>query len=120
MRRSDWLGGLVVGAAAGVLFWIFPTLAVVILVLFALPVMTRRAPLVALFGAFLGAGASSLLVLGQSILRCAQFDAAPNQECVQPDLAPWVVAAALVLATGIAGSVIASVSGRPPEAPPTR
>jgi hypothetical protein len=104
---SAWLAGLVVGVAGGVLFWTFPTLGVLILALFVVPVLLRRGPIVGLAGPLVGAGGSSLVVLISSLVRCDRFDAAPNQECTQPDLGPWLIGAAFVLLAGIALSVSA-------------
>lgn len=105
--RSDWLAGLVVGVAGGVLFWTFPTLGLLIVALFVIPVVVKRGPLLGLLGSLVGAGASALLVLVSAAARCQRFDAAPNQECGQPDLTAWLVGAAFVLITGIALSLSA-------------
>jgi hypothetical protein len=105
--RSDWLAGLVVGVAGGVLFWTLPTLGLLILALFVVPVLLLRRSILGVAGTLVGAGGSALVVLVSAAARCDRFDAAPNRECVQPDLSPWLVGAAFVLVTGIALSVSA-------------
>ena len=106
-NRRNWLAGLVVGVADGVLFWIFPTLAVLLGALYVIIAVTRPGRLPALAGFALGVGAAALGVLARAAVSCSRFDAAPGRECVQLDLAPWFVASAVVFVSGAAGSIAA-------------
>lgn len=100
-RRSDWLAGLVVGVLDGVLFFLFPALAVVLLGLFAVLASTRSTRLAAWSGALVGAAAAWLVLLGRSAVECEQFNAVPGQGCTQPDLTGWIVAGGLLLVAGL-------------------
>jgi membrane associated rhomboid family serine protease len=102
--RRDWLAGLVVGVVNGFLFWLFPLAAVLLLVAFAAVAGWQRGLVAGLSGAIFGIGGTWLVVLARSVAMCAQFDAAPIQECMQPDLTAWFIAglAMLVLGTSLA------------------
>ena len=99
-RRRDWFAGLAVGVAGGFLFWLFPLAATLVLVGFVVVAAWQRAFAIGLSGVLVGAGATCLIVLGQSVLRCAQFDALPGSDCVQPDLTGWFIAGLAMLVVG--------------------
>jgi hypothetical protein len=105
--RRNWLAGLLVGVAGGILFWIFPTLAVLLGAFFVIVAATRPGRLPPLAGIALGVGATALVVLARAVASCSRVDAAPGQECVQPDLTPWFAASAVVFVTGAIGTVAA-------------
>ena len=104
MTRTNWLAGLVVGVAAGLLTLTVPTLGYAMLLAFGL-LLIRAAPrLPAIGGLFVGLGATWLALLLRSTLACNAFDAAPGQECRAPDLGPWLAGGVLLLAIGIVAS----------------
>jgi hypothetical protein len=105
--RRNWVAGLVVGVADGVLFWVIPALAIPLAALFVILAATRPSRLPALAGVALGVGAAALVVLARAVASCSRFDAGPGQECIQPDLTPWFAAGATVFVLGLVGSVVA-------------
>lgn len=107
---SNWLAGVVVGVAAGVLTLTFPTLGWLIVAAFLVGVIQARPRLPAVSGLSIGFGATWLALFARSYLACERFDAAPNQECIVPDLSLLFLAAALLLAVGI--GMTAVVMGR--------
>ena len=96
----DWLAGLVVGVAIGFLFWLFPLAAVFLLLAFAAVAAWQHRLVAGLSGAFCGIGGTWLVVLARSVIAGAQFDAAPNQECVRPDLRAWFIAGLAMIVVG--------------------
>lgn len=78
-----WLTGLVIGAAVGTLYLIFPTLGLIgIGVFFVLALAGRSVPLVS--GGLVGFGGVWLAFLVRAVLSCQAIDAEPNQGCVVP------------------------------------
>ncbi len=114
VKRGNWLAGLIVGACAGILFGVWPTLAFLILVAFLIPVAISPQRRSAAPGLFVGMASTWLGLVVAANAGCAAFDAAPNQECVAPDLTGWLVIATGLLAVGVAGS-IAMLWRRRPE-----
>lgn len=102
----SWLAGLVVGLLDGVLFFLWPTLALGLFAGFVLVAALGRSRLRAWSGGLAGAGTAWLVLLIRSVVACSQFDALPGSECVQPDLTGWVVAAAAMVVAGGALVVI--------------
>lgn len=101
MRRSNWLAGLVVGVTGGALFWLFPTLGVVVLASFGLLAIRRPDRSFGVSGLLIGVGASWLGVLVRAIVACDRFDAAPNQACASPDMTPWIIVCVGFLVAGV-------------------
>jgi uncharacterized membrane protein len=97
---SNWLAGVVVGVAAGFLTLIFPTLGWLIVVAFLLGVIRAAPRLPAIGGLFLGLGTTWLVLLVRSTLQCRAFDAAPNQECFEPEIGPFLAVGAALFAIG--------------------
>jgi hypothetical protein len=106
-HRGNWIAGLVVGVAAGVLSLIFPTLGGLIAVAFLVGVIRTTPRLPAIGGLFFGFGAAWLVILVRSHLDCQAFDAAPGQDCVEPDIGPWLAVAGILLALGVLMTVVA-------------
>lgn len=98
--RRDRLAGLVVGVADGLLFFLFPTAAVLLLVAFVSLATWRRQFVTASSSVLVGIGATWLILLTRSVVSCAQFDAQPGSECMQPDLTGWFIVAVAMLAGG--------------------
>ena len=96
------MAGIVVGAGGGLLFWLFPAVGVLLLLVFVVPAALRPSRGWSLSGLLIGAGAGSLAILGQATIRCVQFNATPGQECIQPDLTPWFLAAGFLVVSGLA------------------
>jgi formate hydrogenlyase subunit 3/multisubunit Na+/H+ antiporter MnhD subunit len=111
-RRENWVAGVVVGVAAGVLTLSIPIIGWLIVVAFlgGLIRSTPRIPAVA--GLMIGFGGAWFLLLTAAFMRCQRFDAAPNHECVQPDLGPWLLAAVVVLGAGICLLIAGLIRGR--------
>jgi len=107
--RSNWLAGVVVGVAAGVLSLFFPTLGWLIAVAFLVGLIRATPRLPAIGGLFLGFGAAWLLILVRSHLDCQAFNAAPNQECGEPDIGQWLAVAGVILAIGVAFTVVSRI-----------
>ena len=97
------------GVAAGLLFWLFPLGAALALVGFVVVAASQRAIGSGLSGVLVGVGATWLIVLAQSVVRCSQFDAMPGSECGQPDLTAWFIAG---LAMVVVGATLAAVGLR--------
>jgi hypothetical protein len=105
-RRRDWLAGIVVGTATGILFWLFPSAAMLLLVAFVGLATWQRRFVVASSGALVGVGATWLVLLTRSVISCAQFNAQPGSECVQPDLTAWFIAGTAMLVVGTSLSLV--------------
>lgn len=110
--RKNWIAGLVVGTTAGVLSLIFPTLGWIIVLIFAVLALRRAPRLPAFGGLFVGAGASWLAVLIRAHLACQAFDAAPGQQCSDPDIGPWLAVGAALLAVGFVMTGVAVIGAR--------
>ena len=106
---SNWLAGVVVGVVAGVLSLLFPTLGWLVVVAFLVGLIRAAPRLPALGGLFLGYGAAWLVVLVRSHVDCQTFDAAPNQECGDPDIGPWLAFAGVLFAVGVVLTVVARI-----------
>ena len=104
---SNWIAGVVVGVAAGVLSLFFPTLGWLIAVAFLVGLIRASSRLPAIGGLFLGFGAAWLVILVRSHLDCRAFNAAPNQECREPDIGSWLAVAGVLLALGLLMTVVA-------------
>ena len=98
------MAGLVVGVADGLLFFVFPSAAVLLLGTFVGLAAWRRRFAAASSGALVGIAATWLVLLKRSVVSCAQFDAQPGSECAPPDLTAWFIAgfAMLVVGTSLA------------------
>jgi hypothetical protein len=116
-RRTDWLAGLVVGAVAGVLTLIFPILGLGIALVFGLLIIRRARRLPALGGLFLGLGAAWVGLLVRAQLACQAFDAEPGQECIQPDIGPWLAVGGVFVAIGVVATVVAALRRQGLNAP---
>ena len=99
-HRGNWIAGVVVGVAAGVLSLFFPTLGWLVAVVFLVGVIKATPRLPAIGGLFFGFGAAWLVILVRSHLECQAFDAAPGQECGEPDIGSWLAVAGFLLAIG--------------------
>ncbi len=106
---SNWLAGVVVGVVAGVLSLLFPTLGWLVVVAFLVGLIRAAPRLPALGGLFLGYGAAWLVVLVRSHVDCQTFDAAPNHECGDPDIGPWLAFAGVLFAVGVVLTVVARI-----------
>jgi uncharacterized membrane protein len=106
---SNWIAGVVVGVAAGVLTLIFPTLGWLIVAAFLLGLIRAVPRVPAVGGLFLGLGAAWLVLLVRSHVECQAFDAAPNQECGDPDIGRWLAFGGVLLAIGVLVSVAAQI-----------
>ena len=103
---SNWLAGLVVGVAAGVLALLLPVVGYAIALIFAL-LMIRATPRLPAFGGlFLGLGASSLTLLIRAHLDCQAFNLTPGQGCLEPDIGPLLAVGAVLLAIGVLTTVV--------------
>jgi hypothetical protein len=100
-HRGNWIAGVVVGVAAGVLSLFFPTLGWLIAVAFLVGLLRATPRVPALGGLFFGFGAAWLVILVHSHLECQTFDAAPGQECREPDIGSWLAVAGVLLAIGV-------------------
>ncbi len=90
----------------------FPTLDWLLIAMFAIPVAVRGPRLAGSGGLLTGFGGVGLGLLGQAISRCDSFDARPGQECIMPNLAPWLALAKIVLMLGAELTVLALVMER--------
>jgi len=106
-HRGNWIAGVVVGVAAGVLSLIFPTIGWLLAVAFLVGVIRATARLPAVGGLFLGFGAAWLVILVRSHLECKAFDAVPGQECGEPDIGSWLAVAGILFAFGVLLTVVA-------------
>ena len=99
--RTDWLSGVVTGVFGGLLTAFFPAAGFAAVLLFAAIAARRPSRLVAWSGLLIGFGGGWAALLLRAIASCAEFDAAPGQECVGPDLTGWLFAAGALLASGL-------------------
>ena len=105
---TAWLLGLVLGALDGFLGFEFPMLGLVLAGVAATLFVANRRGLAGIGGLLLAAGTIWAVVLVNSALSCAAFDAAPNQEChMAGDITPFVVGAGVAAAVGLGLSVLA-------------
>jgi hypothetical protein len=110
--RSNWLAGVVVGVAAGVLTLTFPTLGWLIVLAFLLGLIKAPPRLPAVGGLFTGLGTAWLALLVRSNQECRAFDAAPGQECGSPDIGGWLAVGGVLLAIGVISTVMAQIRVR--------
>ena len=99
--RRDWFAGLAVGAAAGFLLAVLPTLGAVLAVVFAVPALRSRTRVAALGGLLVGMPAVWLTIMGMAAARCAAFDGQPGQECGMGDIWGWGAIVVGLLAIGL-------------------
>lgn len=111
-RLTDWVAGILFGIVVGAIGLAFPLFAIIFVLALATISLRSGARLTLWAGVSIGIGAGSAGLLGLATYSCARIDAEPNQACTQPDLAPWLVGAALFFAVGAAGSVVALVRVR--------
>jgi hypothetical protein len=102
-RRGAWVGGLVVGLASGVLALTFPIVGYEIAALFVAGALLGRRTIAAIGGASFGAGAGWLALLANGALRC------DPGSCIPPNLTPWLAVGLVMVAVGVALSVVAAV-----------
>ena len=112
---SNWHAGVLVGVAAGVLTLTFPTLGWLITAAFMLGLIRAPLRLPAFGGLFVGLGATWLVLLVRSTFACRAFDVAPNQECLEPDIGPFVAAGVVLLASGVVSTMVATIQARRPD-----
>ncbi len=109
-RRVSWALGLVLGALAGgaaLAGGVFAALLIGPAIVWAASERWRPVGLGGLITG-MGAGAAGLLLLANA--RCAATNVATPDlvsECVGPDLTPYLVGAAILVATGLAVSLAA-------------
>lgn len=109
---SNWLAGVVVGVAAGVLTLTFPTFGWLIVLAFLLGLIRASPRLPAVGGLFFGLGTAWLVLLVRSNLKCQAFDAAPGQECGSPDIGVWLAVGGVLLGIGVVSTVVALIRTR--------
>ena len=111
-KARVWIACLLVGVSGGVLTLVFPTLGLVLVAAGALPAVVSATRFAALGGLFTGLGATWLVLIARANARCEAFNSFPGQECVGPDLGPWLTIGGAMLAAGVLLSVVALVRGR--------
>ena len=109
--RRGWVAGVVVGVAGGLLALEFPTLGWLILVLFAVPAAIVGPRAAAIGGLLIGLGGCWLVLLGRVALTCRAT--VEELGCRAPGIEPWLAASAVVLAVGLALTIVAFLRGRP-------
>ncbi len=115
MRTVSWLLGIALGMIAGGAVLVGGVLALPVLVPVAIWGAREKARPLGLGGLIvgLGAGMAGMLVLADA--RCAASNVSGTNdfsECVSPDLTPWLVAAAALVAIGLAVSLLGAARGR--------
>jgi hypothetical protein len=106
-RGSDWLAGLTVGAAAGLLVAISPVFGIALALAFVVGAARTRSG-AGVAGILVGLPAIWLIAVGVATLACQRFDAGAGQECRAPDLTAWALIALGLLVAGLVGSVAVS------------
>lgn len=109
-RRSDWLAGLVVGAAAGFAALEIPPVGWLLVLAFAVPVSIRGPRAAPLGGLLCGIGAIWLVLLGRVALSCRA--AAGETGCQAPGIETWLLAAGAMLVAGLLASAVAWARSR--------
>jgi hypothetical protein len=109
---SNWLAGVVVGVAAGVVTLTFPTLGWLIVAAFLLGLIRAAPRLPAVGGLFLGLGTTWLVLLVRSHVECQGFNAGPAQECFGPDIGPFLAVGGVLLAIGGLATGMALIRAR--------
>ena len=110
--RTAWLLGLLLGVLDGFLGFEFPPLALGLLAV-ATIVLSRDASRAAgIGGLLLGAGGLWIAVLLHAQASCTDFNAGPGQECVMPDVTPYLGAAAVAALVGLALTLRAARGSR--------
>ena len=99
------------GVGGGVLVLVFPTIGLLFIALATLGVLRARGRVAGSSGLLIGIGAATVVLLVRAQLACEAFDAAPNQGCVAPDLAPWLTIGGGLLVAGMILSAVALVGG---------
>ena len=105
--RSNWIAGLVVGAAGGFAALETPPVGYGVLIAFAVPALLGRTRLAAFGGLLLGFGITWTLLLGRVAVTCDPPD------CQSPGIESWL---AVGLGVGAAGLVLTAVSVLRPRA----
>jgi hypothetical protein len=104
MMRGSWIAGLSVGGGIGLLFGVFPSLAALLFLAFVGPAVFSRHRQAAIGGLFIGIPALWLTLVAVANANCTAFDAAPNQDCIAPDLTGWGAFALSLLLVGLIAS----------------
>ncbi|MBA2720550.1 MAG: hypothetical protein H0U52_15110 [Chloroflexi bacterium] len=107
-----WIACLLAGASGGVLTLVLPPLGLLLVAAGALPAVVSDTRYAALGGLLTGLGATWLVLIGAANARCESFNSLPGQECVGPDLGPWLTIGGAMLAAGVLLSVGVLVRGR--------
>ena len=99
-----WMLSVATGALGVFILFTLGTPGLVVLFAPLLIVWTRAGDRgsLKLGGALAGFGAKLLLILIAANARCAEFSAQPDQSCTTPDVTITSVAAAVILAIGLA------------------
>lgn len=109
-----WISCLVLGATGGVLTLVFPSVGWLLVLAGAAPAAVSATRAAAVGGLLTGLGGSWLVVFARAEERCRAFNRFPGQECIAPDLRPWLTAAGAMLVAGALLSLRALVGGRRP------
>ena len=110
-RQAAWAIGLLLGALDGLLAAELPVMGLVLLGLGV--ALNARTPtrLAGIGGLLLGFGGLWFLVLWNAMVRCAAFDALPDQGCSMPSVTGFLVIAAVPMVAGIGLTVLAIRGG---------
>ncbi len=111
-HRTDWLAGAVTGVFGGLLSVYVPVIGIGAVLLFAALAARRSSRVFAWSGLLVGFGGGWAALLLRASSACSEFDAAPGQECVGPDLTGWLFVAGALLASGVTLLLVGLRRGR--------
>jgi hypothetical protein len=97
-RRRRWWIGLVTGVAGGAGTLLAGSIGGVLGIVAILLAVAETPRGGAVGGVLVGLGAAWLVLFGRAVVGC-------REDCVAPDLAPWLAIAVVLLALGIVVSV---------------
>jgi hypothetical protein len=102
MRRtgSAVLAGFVVGVASGFVSLEIPPVGWLIGLAFLIGALGSSRRVAATAGLVSGFGLAWIALLGLAHQACMDFNG-PSQECVEPDISPWLVPAILMVLLGV-------------------
>ena len=107
MRGVRWVQGVLLGCVIGAAVLEVPAIGLLVLLPCLLWAWIDGVRPAGMAGLLLGLGGAAALLFVAANGRCAAFNDVPNQGCTAPDVTPFLVVAAVLVAVGVVLTVLA-------------